>query len=172
MRVKKWELRSESFSTFMSRSNENKSCMRVEKREFAREFSQLSCPGQTRTRVARELMRVEKREFAREFSQLSCPGQKKTRVTWHWIFNTVRLAKTLIKIWTSSKLTRVSESANSAVSTIFHPANHPSNFLKLFLFGFLLLIWLRLQLGLRLGVRVGVGSGLVPSSEKVSLLDG
>jgi hypothetical protein len=29
--------------------------MRVEKREFAWEFSQLSCPGQTRTRVAWEL---------------------------------------------------------------------------------------------------------------------
>ena len=43
-------------------------------------------------------MRVEKREFAREFSQLSCPGQKKTRVARDWIFNTVRLAKTLIKI--------------------------------------------------------------------------
>jgi hypothetical protein len=27
-------------------------------------------PGETRTRVARELMRVEKREFASEFSQL------------------------------------------------------------------------------------------------------
>ena len=43
--------------------------MRVEKREFVREFSQLSCPGETRTRVVWELMRVEKREFVREFSQ-------------------------------------------------------------------------------------------------------
>jgi hypothetical protein len=58
--------------------------MRVEKREFAWEFSQLSCPGQTRTRVARELMRVEKREFAWEFSQLSCPGQRRTRVDESW----------------------------------------------------------------------------------------
>jgi hypothetical protein len=40
--------------------------MRVEKREFAWKFSQLSCPSQTRTRVARELMGVEKREFAWE----------------------------------------------------------------------------------------------------------
>ena len=40
------------FSTLMSRSNENKSYMRVEKREFVCEFSQLSCPGQMRTRVA------------------------------------------------------------------------------------------------------------------------
>ncbi len=45
---------------------------RVEKREFAREFSQFSCAVQTRQE---ELMRVEKREFAREFSQLSCAGQ-------------------------------------------------------------------------------------------------
>jgi hypothetical protein len=43
------------FSTLMPWSNENKSCLRVEKREFASEFSQLSCPGQTRTRVAWEL---------------------------------------------------------------------------------------------------------------------
>ena len=43
-------------STLMSWSNENKSCMRVDKRgEFAWEFRQLSCPGQTRTRVAWEL---------------------------------------------------------------------------------------------------------------------
>ena len=39
-------------STLMSWSNENKSCMRVSKQEFAWEFHQLSCPGQTRTRVA------------------------------------------------------------------------------------------------------------------------
>ena len=43
-------------STLMSWSNENKSCMRVgHKREFAWEFCQLSCPGQTRTRVVWEL---------------------------------------------------------------------------------------------------------------------
>ena len=42
-------------STLVSWSNENKSCTRVDKREFAWEFHQLSCPGQTRTRVAREL---------------------------------------------------------------------------------------------------------------------
>ena len=42
-------------STLMSWSNENKSCMRVDKQEFAWEFHQLSCPGQTRTRVAWEL---------------------------------------------------------------------------------------------------------------------
>jgi hypothetical protein len=70
------------FSTFVSRSNENKSYMRVEKWEFAWEFSQLSCPVQTRTRVTWELMRVEKREFAWEFSQLSCPVQTRSRVPW------------------------------------------------------------------------------------------
>ena len=43
-------------STLMSWSHENKSCtMRVDKWEFAWEFHQLSCPGQTRTRVAWEL---------------------------------------------------------------------------------------------------------------------
>jgi predicted transcriptional regulator len=43
------------FSTFIAWSNENKSCMRVEKREFTWEFSQLSLLDQTRTRVAWEL---------------------------------------------------------------------------------------------------------------------
>jgi hypothetical protein len=58
MRVdESWEARVcvRVFSTLMARSNENKSCMRVEKREFAWDFSQLSCPSQTRTRVAWEL---------------------------------------------------------------------------------------------------------------------
>jgi predicted transcriptional regulator len=43
------------FSTFIAWSNESKSCMRVEKREFTWEFSQLSLLDQTRTRVAWEL---------------------------------------------------------------------------------------------------------------------
>jgi hypothetical protein len=51
--------------------------MRVEKRQFAREFSQLSCPGQMKTRFAWNLMSVEKREFAWDFSQLSCPAVKR-----------------------------------------------------------------------------------------------
>jgi hypothetical protein len=52
-----WEARvcMRVFSILMPQSNENKSCMRVEKREFAWEFSQFSCPSQTRTRVAWEL---------------------------------------------------------------------------------------------------------------------
>jgi hypothetical protein len=93
------------FSTFIAWSNENKSCMRVEKREFTWEFSQLSLLDQTRTRVAWELrsesshesflnfhclikqekkccMRVEKREFTWEFSQYSLLDQTRTRVAW------------------------------------------------------------------------------------------
>ena len=79
-----WEARfcMRVFSTLMPLSNENKSCMRVEKRDFVWEFFQLSCLGQTRTRVAWELMRVEKRDFVWEFSQLSCPCQTRTRVAW------------------------------------------------------------------------------------------
>jgi hypothetical protein len=53
-----WESRvcTRVFSTLIRWSDENKSCMRVvEKREFARESSQLSYAGQTRTRVAWEL---------------------------------------------------------------------------------------------------------------------
>jgi hypothetical protein len=55
MRVEKQDFVMMRVLTLMVWSNENKSCMRVEKREFAREFSQLSCRGQTRTRVAWEL---------------------------------------------------------------------------------------------------------------------
>jgi hypothetical protein len=49
-----WEARvyMKVFSTFIVWSNENKSCMRVEKPEFTWQFSQLSLLDQTRTRVA------------------------------------------------------------------------------------------------------------------------
>ena len=40
------------FSTFIAWSNENKSCMKVDKRELTWEFAQLSLLDQTRTRVA------------------------------------------------------------------------------------------------------------------------
>ena len=66
-------------STLVSWSNENKSCMRVDKREFAWEFHQLLCSGQTRTRVAWELTSESLYE---SFHQLSCPGQMRTRVAW------------------------------------------------------------------------------------------
>ena len=56
--------------------------MRVDKQEFVWEFSQLSCPGQTRARVPWELMRVDKRQFVWEPSELSCPGQARTSVAW------------------------------------------------------------------------------------------
>ena len=49
MRAHKREFVWESFFTLMSWSNENKNCMRVDKREFLSEFSQFSCPGLTRT---------------------------------------------------------------------------------------------------------------------------
>ena len=55
------------FFTLMSWSNKNKSCMRVDKREFVRVSSQLSCPGQTRTRTARELIRVASVNFYGNF---------------------------------------------------------------------------------------------------------
>jgi hypothetical protein len=59
-----WELRSESLHESFLDSHapvkREQELMRVEKREFTREFFQLSCPrGQTRTRVAWELMRVD-----------------------------------------------------------------------------------------------------------------
>jgi hypothetical protein len=60
--------------------------MRVEKREFAWEFSQLSCPGQTRTRVARELMRVDEswevRVCMRVFSTLMRRSNENKSCMW------------------------------------------------------------------------------------------
>jgi hypothetical protein len=90
------------FSTFIAWSNENKSCMRVDKREFTWEFSQLSLIDQTRTRVAWRLRSESlhesflnfhcliKREqelhesLTWEFSQLSLLDQTRTRVAWEF----------------------------------------------------------------------------------------
>ncbi len=69
------------FSTFIAWSNENKSCMRVDKREFTWQFSQLSLLDQTRTRVAWELT-SESYIITWEFSQLSFFDQTRTRVAW------------------------------------------------------------------------------------------
>ena len=52
MRVDKLEFCMRVFSTLVSWSNENQSCMIVDKREFACEFSQHFYPRQTRARVA------------------------------------------------------------------------------------------------------------------------
>ena len=80
-------------STPKSWSNENKICMRVDKREVKRE-QELHESWQARVcmRVSSTLMswsngnkicmRVDKREFTWEFHQLSCPAQTGTRVTW------------------------------------------------------------------------------------------
>ena len=51
----------------------------VYKREFAWESPQLSCPGQTRTRVAWELTSESLHE---SFINSQCPGQTRTRVAW------------------------------------------------------------------------------------------
>jgi hypothetical protein len=106
------ELRSEnlheSFLNSHAPVKREQELMRVEKWEFVWEFSQLSCPGQTRTRVAWEVMRIEslhesflnshapvKREqelherwwelrvCMRVFLNLMPPGvQTRTRVAW------------------------------------------------------------------------------------------
>jgi hypothetical protein len=125
--------------------------MRVEKREFAWEFSQLSCPGQTRTRVAWELrseslhesflnshVPVKREQELHEswwelrseslhesFLNSHAPVKREQELheSWwsmtvfstliwasSWLDITARVAKTLIKIWTSSKLMRINES--------------------------------------------------------------
>jgi 3'-phosphoadenosine 5'-phosphosulfate sulfotransferase len=117
-------------------SNENKTCMRVEKREFTSEFSQLSCPGQTRKKVAWELRSEslhqsflnshvlvkreqelheswEARVWMRVFSTLlprSSENKSFVRVDESWQDITARVAKSLVKFWTSSKLMRMHDS--------------------------------------------------------------
>ena len=55
--------------------------MRVDKREFVSECSQLSYPGQTRKEL-HESWRARICMHESTFSQLSRPGQTRTRVTW------------------------------------------------------------------------------------------
>ena len=75
--------------------NQKNSYIKVDKREFVWDFSQLSRPAQKNdscmtvkkreyigTTVAWELMRVDKRGFVSELSQILCPGQTRTRVAW------------------------------------------------------------------------------------------
>ena len=69
-----------NFSTLISCHSKTRTSvawelMRVDKRDFVWEFSQLSRLGQRRTRVAWELMRVDTRFFVLKFSQLSCLAQ-------------------------------------------------------------------------------------------------
>ena len=70
------------FSTLMPRSNENKSYMRVDESWEARVCMRVFSTLVSRSNENKSYMRVEKREFAWEFSQLSCPVQTRTRVTW------------------------------------------------------------------------------------------
>ena len=85
--------------------------MRVDESWEARVCMRLSCPGQTRTRVAWELtgyyklewelMRAEKREFAWD-SRVLVKREQELHESGLDII--ARVAKTLIKIWTSSKV--------------------------------------------------------------------
>ena len=76
-------------STFIAWSNENKSCMRVDKREFTWEFHQLSLLDETRTRVAWELTTSE--SLHERFINIHCLIKRKqelheswqARVYWH-----------------------------------------------------------------------------------------
>ena len=91
----------------MSWSNENKSCMRVDKREFTWEFyqlvfwsnenkSRLHVLWQTRVYIRVSSTRVlvkREQEFTRErFHQLSCPGQIENK-------NCMRVSSTLVFVW-------------------------------------------------------------------------
>ena len=51
------------FSTVRSWSNENKSCMRVDKQAFVLDFSELSCPGYTISQVIYPYTSLEIRNF-------------------------------------------------------------------------------------------------------------
>ena len=84
-----WEFKSnslyESFLNYHILVKRGWESMRVEKREFVWEFSQLSCPGQTRMRddeswKARVCIRV----FLTITSYYICPGQTRMRVDESW----------------------------------------------------------------------------------------
>ena len=86
--------------------------MRVEKREFTWKFSQFSCPGQTRTRVAWELRSESLHESFLNSHVLVKREQELhescTRVDWILPQAERKLSSiTLVKIWTSSKSVRV-----------------------------------------------------------------
>jgi hypothetical protein len=68
------------FSTLMSRSNENKSCLRVDDSWEARVYMRVFSALVPRSNENKSCLRVEKQKFAWEFSQLSCPGQTRTSV--------------------------------------------------------------------------------------------
>jgi hypothetical protein len=68
------------FSTLMSRSNENKSCLRVDDSGEARVYMRVFSTLVPRSNENKSCLRVEKQKFAWEFSQLSCPGQTRTSV--------------------------------------------------------------------------------------------
>ena len=69
------------FPTFIAWSNENKSCMRVEKREFTWEFSQHSLLDQTRTRVA-WVLRSE--SFHESFLNIHCLIKREQELYESW----------------------------------------------------------------------------------------
>ena len=83
MRVEEsWEARvcMRVFSTIMSWSNENESWWELRSESLYESFLNYH----VLVKRGWELMRVEKREFAWEFSQLSCPGQTRMRVDESW----------------------------------------------------------------------------------------
>ena len=68
------------FSTLMSWSNENKSCMRVDESSKARVCMRVFSTLTSWSNEGKNCMRVDKREFVLEFSQISCLGQTRARV--------------------------------------------------------------------------------------------
>jgi hypothetical protein len=78
-----WEARvyMSVFSTFVVWTNENKSCMRVEKREFTWEFSQLLLLDQTRTIVALEL---RSKSLHESFLNFRCLNKREQELHESW----------------------------------------------------------------------------------------
>ena len=83
MRVdESWEARAcmRVFSTVMSWSNEDESWWKLRSESLHKRFLNYHVLVKRQW----ELMRVKKRKFAYEFSQLSCPGQTRMRVDESW----------------------------------------------------------------------------------------
>jgi hypothetical protein len=102
------------FSTPMPRSNENKSCMRVEKREFAWEFSQLPRPIKREQELHESWWELASESLHESVLNSHAPVKREQELHESWMDITARVATTLINshqnLNRSSKLMRVDES--------------------------------------------------------------
>ena len=91
------------FSTIMSWSNEDESWWELRSESLHESFLNYH----VLVKRGWELMRVEKREFAWEFSQLSCPGQTRMRVDKSWEARVCIRVFSTIMSWSNEDASRL-----------------------------------------------------------------